>query len=152
MLALVLGLALLAGGAYSAAYLAAGDKVPVGTKIAGVDIGATHATAALADLAGRILVERRADLDVATGPEHVLGWVEQVVKELLADQERPPSALAAIGIGLPGPVDRAGCGRVCHHPSGGVGRIVGVDAVVEGGAGTVNGHDVPRPRERVPGR
>jgi vancomycin resistance protein YoaR len=39
VLALVLGLALLAGGAYSAAYLAAGDKVPVGTTVAGVDIG-----------------------------------------------------------------------------------------------------------------
>jgi vancomycin resistance protein YoaR len=39
VLALVLGLALLAGGAYVAAYLAAGDKVPVGTTIAGVDIG-----------------------------------------------------------------------------------------------------------------
>ena len=31
-------------------------------------------------------------------------------------------------------------GGVCHHPSGGVGRIVGVDAVVGGAAGTVNGH------------
>lgn len=47
--------------------------------------------------------------------------------------------------GVPGPVGRAGCGRVCHHPSGGVGRIVGVDAVVGGAAGTVNGHDVPPP-------
>jgi vancomycin resistance protein YoaR len=39
VLALVLGLALLAGGAYVAAYLAAGDRVPVGTTVAGVDIG-----------------------------------------------------------------------------------------------------------------
>lgn len=39
VLALVLGLALLAGGGYVAAYLAAGDKVPVGTKVAGIDIG-----------------------------------------------------------------------------------------------------------------
>lgn len=46
MLALVLGLALLAGGAYSAAYLAAGDKVPVGTTIAGVDIGGHDPAAA----------------------------------------------------------------------------------------------------------
>lgn len=39
MLALVLALALLAGGGYVAAYAAAGDKVPVGTRVAGVDIG-----------------------------------------------------------------------------------------------------------------
>jgi hypothetical protein len=39
VLALVLGLALLAGGGYVAAYLAAGDKVPVGTTVGGIDIG-----------------------------------------------------------------------------------------------------------------
>ena len=43
--------------------------------VAGVDLGATHATAAIADLAGTVLVERRVDLDIATGPERVLGWV-----------------------------------------------------------------------------
>jgi vancomycin resistance protein YoaR len=52
VLALVLGLGLLAGGGYLAAYLAAGDKVPVGTTIAGVDIGGrdpSSATQALRD-------------------------------------------------------------------------------------------------------
>ena len=83
--------------------------------VAGVDIGATHATAALADLSGRILVERRADLDVATGPEHVLGWVEQVIRDLFADQDRPLSSLAAIGIGLPGPVEHS-TGRAINPP------------------------------------
>jgi hypothetical protein len=39
VLALVLGLALLAGSGYAGAYLMAGDKVPVGTTVAGVDIG-----------------------------------------------------------------------------------------------------------------
>lgn len=83
--------------------------------VAGVDIGATHATAALADLAGTILVERRADLDVATGPEHVLGWVETVICELLADQRRTVAELAAIGIGLPGPVEHTS-GRAINPP------------------------------------
>jgi hypothetical protein len=71
--------------------------------VAGIDLGATHATAALADLAGTILVERRADLDIAAGPEEVLTWVEGVVTDLLAEQRRPVRELAAIGIGLPGP-------------------------------------------------
>ena len=83
--------------------------------VAGVDIGATHATAALADLAGTVLVERREDLDVATGPEHVLGWVESVIAEMLADQRRGVGELAAIGIGLPGPVEHS-TGRAINPP------------------------------------
>ena len=83
--------------------------------VAGVDIGATHATAALADLAGTILVERRKDLDVATGPDHVLGWVETVITEMLADQRRSVVELAAIGIGLPGPVEHSS-GRAINPP------------------------------------
>lgn len=46
MLVLILGLALLAGGGYAAAYLAAGDKVPVGTRIGGVDIGGRNLVSA----------------------------------------------------------------------------------------------------------
>lgn len=83
--------------------------------VAGVDIGATHATAALADLSGTVLVERRADLDVATGPEHVLGWVGTVVGELLAERGRTVTELAAIGIGLPGPVEHSS-GRAINPP------------------------------------
>ena len=57
VLALVLGLGLLAGGAYTAAYLVAGDNVPLGTTVGGVDIGGkspSSAMQALRDgLAGR---------------------------------------------------------------------------------------------------
>ncbi len=83
--------------------------------VAGVDIGASHATAGLADLAGTILAERRADLDVATGPDHVLGWAEKVISELLDDQHRKASELSAIGIGLPGPVEHS-TGRAINPP------------------------------------
>lgn len=58
VLALVLGLGLLAGGAYTAAYLAAGDKVPVGTTVGGVDIGGESPASAMDELrdglAGRV--------------------------------------------------------------------------------------------------
>jgi vancomycin resistance protein YoaR len=47
VLLLVLGLALLAGGGYVAAYLAASDKVPVGTRVGGVDIGGRSLTGAV---------------------------------------------------------------------------------------------------------
>ncbi|GEP40373.1 vanomycin resistance protein VanB [Nocardioides psychrotolerans] len=49
VLLVLVGLALLVGGGYAAAYLAAGDKVPRGTTVAGIDIGGrTQAVAAQA--------------------------------------------------------------------------------------------------------
>lgn len=46
----VLGLGLLVGGAWTAAYLVAGDKVPRGTTVAGVEVGGRKADAAAAAL------------------------------------------------------------------------------------------------------
>jgi vancomycin resistance protein YoaR len=50
VLLMLLGLALLAGGAYSAAYLAASDRVPRGTTVAGVEIGGETEDEAVATL------------------------------------------------------------------------------------------------------
>jgi len=83
--------------------------------VAGVDLGATHATAAIADLDGRILAERWEQLDIATGPERVLTWVEQTVRALLEECRRPVAELAAIGIGVPGPVEHS-TGRAINPP------------------------------------
>lgn len=59
VLALILGLALLVSGAYVAAYAAASDKVPVGTTVAGVDIGGHDQSSAVRVL--REGLEARAD-------------------------------------------------------------------------------------------
>ncbi len=88
---------------------------PAARVVAGVDVGATHAVAALTDLGGTVLGERRAELDVADGPEVVLGWVTDVVCELLAEARRPAADLAAIGLGLPGPVEHS-TGRPINPP------------------------------------
>jgi predicted NBD/HSP70 family sugar kinase len=88
---------------------------PSARVVAGADVGATHARIALADLAGTILVERREDLDVALGPEHVLSWVEQQIAQMLTEQNRTVAELAAIGIGLPGPVEHS-TGRAINPP------------------------------------
>ena len=40
---------------------------PAARVVAGIDLGASHATAALADLSGTVLAERRTDLDIARG-------------------------------------------------------------------------------------
>ena len=88
---------------------------PAARVVAGVDIGASHTSVALADLAGVVLAERRADLDVADGPTKVLGWAEGAITELLSEQKRTGAELAAIGLGLPGPVEHS-TGRAINPP------------------------------------
>ncbi|HSU01796.1 MAG TPA: ROK family protein, partial [Nocardioides sp.] len=88
---------------------------PAARLVVGVDVGATHARAALTDLNGTILGEVDAQIAVADGPEPVLAWVVQSVRELLAAAERPVEDLAAIGIGLPGPVEHS-TGRPINPP------------------------------------
>lgn len=83
--------------------------------VVGVDVGATHARAAVTDLNGQILGETDARLEVAAGPEEVLGWVVDTVRELVTAADRPLADLAAIGIGLPGPVEHS-TGRPINPP------------------------------------
>lgn len=59
----VIGLVLLFGGAWAAAYAVAGDKVPLGTTIAGVDVGGLEPEAAADRLEGEL--EERAEEPIA---------------------------------------------------------------------------------------
>ncbi|CAN5639635.1 ROK family transcriptional regulator [soil metagenome] len=68
------------------------------------DLGATSINVAAADLSARILHHRAEDSDIAHGPEAVLGRVEAMFDELLAESAAP-GALWGIGIGIPGPVE-----------------------------------------------
>jgi predicted NBD/HSP70 family sugar kinase len=88
---------------------------PAARVVAGVDLGASHARAAVADLSGTVLAERRTDLDIADGPDRVLGWVTDVVLELLAEAGRSRADLSAVGMGLPGPVEHS-TGRAINPP------------------------------------
>ena len=88
---------------------------PTAKLVVGVDIGATHARAALTDLNGSILGEVDARLLVADGPETVLAWVVDSVRDLVSASGRPLADLAAIGIGLPGPVEHSS-GRPINPP------------------------------------
>jgi predicted NBD/HSP70 family sugar kinase len=88
---------------------------PAARVVAGVDLGASHARAAVADLSGTVLAERRTDLDIAEGPGRVLGWVTDVVLDLLAEAGRSRADLSAIGMGLPGPVEHS-TGRAINPP------------------------------------
>jgi predicted NBD/HSP70 family sugar kinase len=69
------------------------------------DLGATHARVAVSDLAGAPLTEMASDLDIALGPEEVLGWVTERFGELLEESGHTAAEVRGIGIGVPGPVE-----------------------------------------------
>ena len=72
-----------------------------------VDLGATHARVALSDLAGTLLAETAADLDIARGPDEVLGWASDRFAELLEHSGHTAGDVRGIGLGIPGPVEFA---------------------------------------------
>lgn len=68
------------------------------------EVGASGLRATINDLNGAILAERYTGIDVALGPDRVLGQIDTYFDELLTERsEQVP--LAGIGIGVPGPVD-----------------------------------------------
>jgi len=68
------------------------------------DLGATHSRLAASDLAGAPLAEEAFDMDIAAGPERVLGHVNEHFSALLGELGRTPEDVRGIGIGVPGPV------------------------------------------------
>ncbi|WP_314504541.1 ROK family transcriptional regulator [uncultured Microbacterium sp.] len=79
------------------------------------DIGASHATVAVSDLGGTILAERIAPLDITLGPVPVLTWTLETALALLAESGRTAADVAAIGVGVPGPVEFSS-GRPINPP------------------------------------
>jgi predicted NBD/HSP70 family sugar kinase len=79
------------------------------------DLGATHARAAVCDLGGRSLAERRHTLRIAGGPQTVLGWVERTWRELLTTAGVAQESVLGLAASVPGPVDVA-TGRTVHPP------------------------------------
>ena len=79
------------------------------------DLGASHATIAVTDLAGTVLTEHSEPLDIALGPEAVLGWFVDSGLALIEGLGRDRKDLVAIGIGVPGPVEHS-TGRPVNPP------------------------------------
>ena len=77
---------------------------PASRLVAAADIGHTHRILALTDLLGTILAEERIEADIEAGPEVVLDWVTDTAAELAGRIGRLPEEIAAVGIGLPSPV------------------------------------------------
>jgi len=73
--------------------------------VAGVDFGATHAVASLADLSGKILVAIDTKRQISDGPEVCLRWMIEEIRHLLSGLGLKEDRLLAIGMGVPGPVE-----------------------------------------------
>jgi predicted NBD/HSP70 family sugar kinase len=69
------------------------------------DLGATHSRLAISDLAATPLAEVAFDMDIADGPEHVLGEVCERFEALLVQSGRTADEVRGVGVGVPGPVD-----------------------------------------------
>jgi predicted NBD/HSP70 family sugar kinase len=82
---------------------------------AGVDLGATHCRIALMDMSANVLAECEDPLLIAEGPETVLAHVDERLDALLTRAGRPRTALRAVGMGVPGPVEFA-TGRPNNPP------------------------------------
>jgi predicted NBD/HSP70 family sugar kinase len=78
---------------------------PKGRIVIAADLGASHSTIAVTDLAGTILQERREPLDIASGPEPVLQHMLETANSLIGLAGRDRADVIAVGIGLPGPVE-----------------------------------------------
>jgi len=80
---------------------------PTSRLVAAADVGATHATVALTDLSGRILLETTDRLEISRGPEAILDWLTMTLQSHLKTMKRPATDIIAVGIGLPGPVEHS---------------------------------------------
>jgi glucokinase-like ROK family protein len=79
------------------------------------DLGATSISVALTDLAGRILGHYTEPAEIASGPEPVLGRVEELFQELQHTTRSIPGPVWGVGLGVPGPVEFAS-GRPISPP------------------------------------
>lgn len=88
---------------------------PLARIVVAADLGATHASVAIADLNGTILISRYAEMSIAEGPHAVLGWVIETAVDLIHESGRDSSELVGVGIGVPGPVEHS-TGRPTNPP------------------------------------
>lgn len=80
---------------------------PMARIVVAADLGATHAEVAVTDLRGEILELVEQPIDVADGPEPVLSWLVETSRALVSSLGRTPADVAAVGIGLPAPIEHA---------------------------------------------
>src|SRR2546421_5430559 len=75
--------------------------------VAGIDFGHSHVAIAVADLGHNVLAERRHDLDVNREAARALDVAAGMLAEILEEVGLERTSVLGVGMGIPGPVDRA---------------------------------------------
>ncbi|HEX7976802.1 MAG TPA: ROK family transcriptional regulator [Anaerolineales bacterium] len=83
--------------------------------VVGVDIGATHLSLLLADMAARVVSEFEAPFDVSQGPQVCLPQIDRHVRTLLDQAGKSYQDVLTFGVGVPGPIAGDG-GEVVAPP------------------------------------
>jgi glucokinase-like ROK family protein len=74
-------------------------------RVVGVDLGRSHLTMLLTDLAARVLARYSGPFDVDQGPTVGLPWIIREVRRFLEDQGVAWDQVIGVGMGMPGPMD-----------------------------------------------
>ena len=80
--------------------------------ILGIDVGASHISAALTDLRGRVLAWRERGHPVGSDPDGAVSLMAELCDRCLAARGRPAADLVGIGVAVPSPVDPRDPGRM----------------------------------------
>ena len=72
--------------------------------VAGIDMGATHLTVLIANFSAQVLAEKEIPFDIADGPKTCIDQADRLLLELLNGAKLDLHDLAAIGLGVPGPI------------------------------------------------
>lgn len=75
--------------------------------VVGIDFGHSHVAIAVADLGHNVLAERRYELDVNREAARALDVAAGMFNEVLSEVAAERSSVVGVGMGIPGPVDRA---------------------------------------------
>jgi glucokinase-like ROK family protein len=89
----------------------------------GVDMGRSHLTILVCNLAARILAQRSGPFDVDRGPDECLPWLISELRATLDEHHIPWTQVVGVGVGIPGPMD-ASLQRTIEPP-----RMPGWDGV-----------------------
>ena len=75
--------------------------------VVGIDFGHSHVAIAVADLGHNVLAEHRHDLDVNREAGRALDVAATMFAEVLSEVAVERTSVVGVGMGIPGPVDRA---------------------------------------------
>lgn len=80
------------------------ELVPSQGYVVGVDMGATHIMAMVADYSSKVLREKEITIDIAKGPEVCIKQIDRIVRQVILEAGLQMKDVDSVGLGVPGPV------------------------------------------------